>query len=112
MQRRCIYIPRSGNSCCWALPDQCVWDAPQNLQSKFALELLYSPYFRTNGMDSSYYAHFFRDSLGVADCTWKDCLDELRALKFSSCSDSDIITGIYKSLDGARPNIVANGLLV
>ncbi len=105
--RRCIYIPLEGNRCTWAFPNECVWEAPQEMQTKYALELLYGQCFRLDGPDSSFVPQLLTATLGITGCTWEIYVDELKELQGLDCEDSDIITVIYKALDALRPQIIA-----
>jgi hypothetical protein len=102
----CIYIPKDGDICLWALPGQCVWNSHQKLKSKYALRRLYEPLQSTEDTRGSYLPHFFKTTLGVTDCTWKTYVEELKALKTLDCDDFDLISGIYTALDNLRPNII------
>uniref|UniRef100_L2FL52 Ino80 chromatin remodeling complex protein n=1 Tax=Colletotrichum fructicola (strain Nara gc5) TaxID=1213859 RepID=L2FL52_COLFN len=97
--RRCIFVPRYKHHK-WALPDECVWTAPFDMRTKFALERLYQPWFRANGTNNnSTYLNLFRSMIGIEDCTWAILIDELRELKASKCDDTDHIGTIYKALN-------------
>ncbi|KFY37775.1 hypothetical protein V494_04632 [Pseudogymnoascus sp. VKM F-4513 (FW-928)] len=103
-ERKCIYIPMSSSGCTWASPNDCVWKAPQEMKTKFALQRLYE---RSDGADSSSLAHFFTSVLKITDCTWETYVCELKELKISSCDNSDTIAVIYRALDTLRPTITA-----
>ncbi|KAF0329343.1 ino80 chromatin remodeling complex protein [Colletotrichum asianum] len=108
--RRCIFVPRDELHK-WALPDECVWTAPLDMRTKFALERLYQPWFRTNGTNSnSTYLNLFRSMIGIEDCTWAILIDELKELKASKCDDTDQIGTIYKALNALcrDPSVVQN----
>ncbi|KAF4924992.1 hypothetical protein CGCVW01_v003742 [Colletotrichum viniferum] len=97
--RRCIFVPRYEHHK-WALPDECVWTAPLDMRTKFALERLYQPWFRANGTNNnSTYLNLFRSMVGIEDCTWANLIDELREFKTSKCDDTDQIGSIYKALN-------------
>ncbi|KAL3294422.1 ino80 chromatin remodeling complex protein [Colletotrichum asianum] len=108
--RRCIFVPRDELHK-WALPDECVWTAPLDMRTKFALERLYQPWFRTNGTNNnSTYLNLFRSMIGIEDCTWAILIDELKELKASKCDDTDQIGTIYKALNALcrDPSVVQN----
>jgi hypothetical protein len=104
-ERKYIYIPMSSST--WAFPNDCVWKAPQEMKTKFALQRLYEPLLSSNGADSSSLAHFFTSVLKIADCTWETYVGELKELKVSSCENSDTIATIYRALDALRPTTTA-----
>ncbi len=79
-----------------------MWDAVQDLESKFALKRLYDQGLRVDGSDITYLARFFTSAVGITDCTWEVYIDELKTLKESDCEDIDIISGIYTALDALR----------
>ncbi|KAL5345654.1 hypothetical protein ACLOAV_009408 [Pseudogymnoascus australis] len=103
-ERKYIYIPVSSSDCTWAFPNDCVWKAPQEMKTKFALQRLYE---RSDGADSSSLAHFFTSVLKITDCTWETYVCELKELKISSCENSDTVAVIYRALDTLRPTITA-----
>ncbi|KAH9237080.1 hypothetical protein K456DRAFT_1495726 [Colletotrichum gloeosporioides 23] len=108
--RRCIFVPRDELHK-WALPDECVWRAPLDMRTKFALERLYQPWFRTNGTNNnSTYLNLFRSMIGIEDCTWAILIDELKELKASKCDDTDQIGTIYKALNALcrDPSVIQN----
>ncbi|KAI1327062.1 hypothetical protein F5Y16DRAFT_421235 [Xylariaceae sp. FL0255] len=97
-----IYIP--GPELVWAAPEQCVWDAPQELSTKYVLKKLYGQCFCSHGQECPYFTKFFVETLGVrASCTWQDYVVELEELK-EECDDidTDAITGIYEAIDDVR----------
>ena len=95
----CIYIPIWENVHIWVSPDECVWNAVQEMQMKYALSLLYELLFHKDDVDSSYSTRFFTATLGIPDCTWVDYVDELKWVNVDDCDDSDMITNIYTVLD-------------
>ncbi|KAI0136379.1 ino80 chromatin remodeling complex protein [Xylariales sp. AK1849] len=105
--RKCIYIPLAGNHCTWAFPEECVWNAQQELKSKYALKCLYEPWLCIEDSSSQYLAHFFTTTLGITECTWEIYIDELKALSTSDCDNIDTISGVYAALDRLRPQIFA-----
>ncbi|KAI1125093.1 hypothetical protein F5Y10DRAFT_284521 [Nemania abortiva] len=99
-QQPCIYIPLPQSSCTWALPDSCVWDAPQEMTTKYVLKRLYNDCFCKDGAACPYFSRFFVETLGIQTfCTWQDYVEELKALKRNDCNDVDTITDIYKAIN-------------
>lgn len=76
------------------------------MQSKFTLERLYGSVLGKDATKHSSWFPLFQEVLGIKDCTLEDYTQELKVLKASGCSDSDIITGIYKALDAHRSSLV------
>ncbi|KAJ4385382.1 hypothetical protein N0V93_009809 [Gnomoniopsis smithogilvyi] len=112
-EERCIYIPvPEEKSYELARPSECVWSACQNLRTKYSLEHLYSSFSWEEIPAISHTAHFFKITLGINDCTWEDYIEELKGLKASGCSDSDVITGIYQALDNLSQSIVTVDMFV
>ncbi|KAI1487736.1 hypothetical protein F5X96DRAFT_681025 [Biscogniauxia mediterranea] len=98
-ERKCIYIPRPEACCTWAFPHECVWNAPQDMVTKFALKRLIGACFCRDGADCSHFDRFFFDTLGITECTWEVYIQELKALKASGCDNIDTITAIYKEIN-------------
>ncbi|KAI0392222.1 hypothetical protein F5Y17DRAFT_437188 [Xylariaceae sp. FL0594] len=77
-----IYIPLPGGRAQWALPNECVWDGPKKMKSKFVLKKLYGHCFCRDGPDCIHFPKFFVDTVGIsASCTWQDYIEELKAFK-------------------------------
>ncbi|KXH68846.1 hypothetical protein CSAL01_00114 [Colletotrichum salicis] len=102
--QRCIYVPVSKGSCLWALPDECVWEAPQKMESKFALQELYQPWLSANIMDGLLLTHLFTTALGIGNCTWQILAEELRKLKDVGVEDIDRVGAIYRALFKLTPS--------
>lgn len=80
------------------------------MKTKFALRLIYHPYF-LDGVDRYYLMHFFTSVLEITNCTWETYVEELKELKALGCEDSDTVTVIYKALDALRPTIITTDLV-
>ncbi|KAI0424953.1 hypothetical protein F5Y09DRAFT_118782 [Xylaria sp. FL1042] len=92
-----IYIP--GSQITWASLDECVWDAPQEMETKYVLKQLYGSCSCRRGDKCPYFTDFFVETLGIrAYCTWEDYIEELEELK-DACDDVDTIMGIYEGID-------------
>ncbi|KAI1633135.1 hypothetical protein F4809DRAFT_624584 [Biscogniauxia mediterranea] len=98
-ERKCIYIPRPEACFTWAFPHECVWNAPQDMVTKFALKRLVGACFCRDGADCSHFDRFFFDTLGITECTWEVYIEELKALKASGCDNIDTITAIYEEIN-------------
>ena len=101
-----IYVPLSENNYCWVLPEECVWNAAQELTTKYVLKLIYEAHLSEHGIDIAHSGYFFTNILRIPDCTWEVYVDELKALKESDCDDFDSINDIYTALDSLRPQII------
>ncbi|KAI1262212.1 hypothetical protein F5Y18DRAFT_398949 [Xylariaceae sp. FL1019] len=96
-----VYIPSPDPD--WTERGQCVWDAPQDLSSKFVLRRLYQQCFCKHGRKCPYFESFFVNTLAIrASCTWKDYVEELENLKGSKCDNIDTIKGIYEALNATK----------
>ncbi|KAI1297487.1 hypothetical protein F5Y03DRAFT_386916 [Xylaria venustula] len=85
------------------LPECCVWDAPQEMITKYVLKRLYKTCFCKDGPACPHFARFFVKTIGIpASCTWQDYVEELKALKQNDCIDVDAITGIYKAINSLK----------
>ncbi|KAI1118839.1 hypothetical protein F5Y14DRAFT_397902 [Nemania sp. NC0429] len=102
-QQEYICIPLPELPCTWALPDSCVWDAPQEMMTKNVLKKLYGTCFCKDGAACPHFPRFFVETLGIrASCTWQDYVEELKALKEDDCDDVDTITGIYEAINALK----------
>ncbi|KAI8635259.1 hypothetical protein F5Y19DRAFT_5509 [Xylariaceae sp. FL1651] len=97
------YIYTTSPKPAWTVPKLCVWDAPQDLTTKFVLKRLYGKCFCKHGCDCPYFSKFFISTLGIcASCSWEDYVEELEELKFDECDNIDTITGVYEAIDAIR----------
>lgn len=119
-----IFIPPV-DSDTWVSPEECVWcvelkshghfglelqttctpsltlkyrDAPQKLQTKFALKIIYKPWLSGSSSNKDQIEQLFCGTLGVSDCDVTHYIDELKSLRESNSQDSDIITRLYEAL--------------
>ncbi|KAI0200443.1 hypothetical protein F4808DRAFT_470402 [Astrocystis sublimbata] len=96
-----VYIP--GPKLIWTVPELCVWDAPQDLATKYVLKSLYGECFCKRGCECPYFPRFFMETLGIrTSCSWEDYVAELEELKDNECDNIDTITGIYEAIDALR----------
>jgi hypothetical protein len=95
--RAAILIPASrGRQATWVRPSQCLWDGPEDMQTKFPVKSLCQTYFAAAEPEAGSLEQFFRITLGLSDCSWRDLVDEVRHLKETSCTDFDRINALYK----------------
>jgi hypothetical protein len=92
----------------WSFTSRCRWDAPPDMQTKHPLGSLYSIHLRESETSKSAITQFFRDTIGVLDCTWADFIIELKTLKQIKCTDFDRIKGLYSRLDRMKTKAVAS----
>jgi hypothetical protein len=95
-----IYVPgfaeASISSATWTNPELCLWQAPQNLISKYPLEPIYRRFFADENQ-FSYVATFFSQVLKINSASWSDLTVELaerRDHQTRQCFTS--IFGAYK----------------
>ncbi|RGP70137.1 hypothetical protein FSPOR_4249 [Fusarium sporotrichioides] len=102
-----VYIPAHGSrSATWVSPDKCLWDAPEKMQTVYPLEHLYRTTFRRPKEELDILRQFFKMTLGVRDCSWKNYLDELRRLRSLGVDDFDWVNDIYNSLQSEKPTLI------
>ncbi|KAK3684086.1 hypothetical protein B0T22DRAFT_385008 [Podospora appendiculata] len=99
-QEHSIFIPGGGtDSATWALPEECVWEAPIQLRAKHSLVPLYSATFGHKfATDRSTLANFFSSTLKIRNCTWEDIVDDIRAFRNRKETDFDRIAALYTCL--------------
>lgn len=78
------------------------------MQTKHPLGSLYDIHLRESEISKSAITQFFRDTVGVLDCTWQDFIDELKQLKEINCTDFDRIKGLYGRLGRMKTKAVAS----
>ncbi|KAG6355673.1 hypothetical protein INS49_003636 [Diaporthe citri] len=104
-----IYIPPADSST-WVSPEDCVWSAAQELQTKFVLEIVYEPWLSTSPEKREDVKRLFCDTLGIFDCTVEIYVEELKSIRNSGSEDSDIITTVYEALDSLWQSSIAKEL--
>ncbi|RDK42854.1 hypothetical protein M752DRAFT_275955 [Aspergillus phoenicis ATCC 13157] len=90
----CIWIPPRT---CVKIED-CLWEAPRHMKSKYPLKSRFTEYCRQNQADAVYLRDFFQKTLKVPDVRADDLLVELTRLQSDKCSDFDQISSIYMNL--------------
>ncbi|KAL2282176.1 hypothetical protein FJTKL_11005 [Diaporthe vaccinii] len=101
-----IYIPPADSNT-WVSPENCVWSAAQELQTKFVLEITYEPWLSTSAERREDIKRLFCDTLGLSDCTMEIYVEELKSIRDSGSEDSDIITTVYEALDSLWQSRIA-----
>ncbi|KAK7921595.1 hypothetical protein PG985_009617 [Apiospora marii] len=99
-----VYVPLSPRYCSWESPSECVWKAPQKLESKYALECLYKA--DKGFANFRHLSSFFTDVLGIGNCDPTILVHELRVLKVLDSHDIDTISGIYAGLQSMKSRII------
>ncbi|KAK8094937.1 hypothetical protein PG997_001622 [Apiospora hydei] len=102
-KNKSVFIPLPENTCTWAFPWECVWEAPQQMKSKHALEYLYKQ--DRDIPKSVHITAFFNDTLSIANGTWIIFVKELRALAAAGCDDMSTVSGIFAAMDALKSNI-------
>ena len=82
------------------------------MMTKFPIKRMYQQFRSSNeqGQSRIHLTNFFVKTLGISNCTWENCVEELKALK-DECDNIDTITDIYKALDDLRPKIVTKDMV-
>ncbi|KAJ4027908.1 hypothetical protein NW752_000157 [Fusarium irregulare] len=104
-----VYIPAcKSRHATWASPDQCLWNAREDMQTAYPLAHLYRTTFNRSEEELEVLRQFFRKALDVRDCSWENYLDELRKLKALASDDFDWVNSIYESLDQERWDLMSD----
>ncbi|KAH6617397.1 hypothetical protein F5144DRAFT_520469 [Chaetomium tenue] len=89
-----IFVPGTEtNDPAWAEPQDCLWNSPIEMLTKYTLARAYTPTFTTNDDSLIRLEAFFVRTLGIPNCSWEHVVEELR----------DYTTGIvFINLDLSR----------
>ncbi len=82
----------------WCSAEDCLLEAPIDLSNKLPIDSMYQEAFGSTGMDLSSITNFFRSSLGMHLCSWRDHVHELRFLRDRHCTDIERIKAQYRRL--------------
>lgn len=102
-----IYVPGwKDEDATWTKASECILDAPGDMTHKFPIMARYKAAFSDDDVDFAMLASFFRDTMEISKCSWKDYVEEIKALKDKRSSDFDMIRQQYERLDKERGRMV------
>ncbi|KAI1377806.1 hypothetical protein F4677DRAFT_458573 [Hypoxylon crocopeplum] len=104
-EKNYICVPCGRRNCVWALPDECIWDTPRSLMSKFTLAKDIGTCRCRDGEECFHFKSFFLGTLRISKATCGTYVEELRALKISGCDDFDRINDMYEAINTLRPTM-------
>ncbi|OXV09681.1 hypothetical protein Egran_02556, partial [Elaphomyces granulatus] len=106
--RPSIFVPATGVwDAVWAVPSECLWEAPLDMESKYPLKSLYESYFNQDNGNGANLTAFFEKTLSIPNASTEHFLEELKTLKSTQCTDFDRINRIYESIDRMRKTITS-----
>jgi hypothetical protein len=109
--RPSIFVPATGaREAAWAVPRQCLWEAPPDMESRYPLKSLYKSYFNQDNGNGANLTAFFEKTLLIPNVSTEDFLVELKTLKSTKCTDFDRINRIYESIDRMRTTITSTAI--
>lgn len=74
-----IFVPETEtNDPAWAEPQDCLWNSPIEMLTKYTLARAYTPTFQTSDDSFIGLETFFVRTLGVPNCSWEHVVDEIR----------------------------------
>ncbi|KAH8698523.1 hypothetical protein BGW36DRAFT_376264 [Talaromyces proteolyticus] len=89
-----IYVPEIGSqAACWAEPDECLWEAPTHMLTKFSLKSRYE-----NVENNAYFNFLFCGILKIRNANVDDLIEELTSMQDIEDPDFDQICDIYKHI--------------
>jgi hypothetical protein len=97
-----VYIPAYyREDAFWAPIEDCLWDGPDFMMSKYPLEYLYGSVLGTPPDQMKRLRRFFQQTLSVRGASWKDMTSELESLKAGNQYDFDLddVSSIYEYLN-------------
>ncbi|KAL5362015.1 hypothetical protein BJX96DRAFT_153271 [Aspergillus floccosus] len=80
----------------WAGLEQCLWDAPPNMISKYSLKCAFEQIVEEDQLE--HLSRFFTHTLSIPDASWSDLTEELVERSQNHCVDFDQIYDMYKYL--------------
>lgn len=96
-----IFVPQfpeaAVSTATWTNSQVCLWQAPQNLISRYPLEPIYQR-FVADENQLSYISTFFTQVLEINSASWPDLIVELAEHRDSQTQDLALIFDAYKYL--------------
>ncbi|KZF20943.1 hypothetical protein L228DRAFT_223072 [Xylona heveae TC161] len=104
-----IFVPgQNGLERCWASPEECLWDAPPAMMTKYSLKHQYTPLLSKHHMNLL--PHFFQHTIGLSGASWTDLTGELEHLRDNDCQDFDHVLSLYIYLNDMVTGQLADSL--
>ncbi|KAB8254531.1 hypothetical protein BDV32DRAFT_132200 [Aspergillus pseudonomiae] len=82
----------------WAGLENCLWDAPPNMMSKYSLKYVFEQIVNESQLE--HLSRFFRHTLSIPNASWSDLTGELVEQSQNHCVDFDQIFDMYRYLSG------------
>ncbi|KAH1752035.1 hypothetical protein LV164_008598 [Aspergillus fumigatus] len=91
----------------WAGLEQCLWDAPPNMISKYSLKYVFEQVVGEGQLE--HLSQFFRHTLSIPDASWSDLTGELVERSQNHCVDFDQIFHMREFEDESLIFVTTNG---
>ncbi|GAB1207249.1 hypothetical protein APSETT445_005962 [Aspergillus pseudonomiae] len=78
----------------WAGLENCLWDAPPNMMSKYSLKYVFEQIVNESQLE--HLSRFFRHTLSIPNASWSDLTGELVERSQNHCVDFDQIFDMYR----------------
>ncbi|KAK5989789.1 hypothetical protein PT974_08050 [Cladobotryum mycophilum] len=99
-----------GSDSHWAVPSQCLWDAPSFITTKLSLRHIYEDIFLCSKNTLGILSDFFHRTICVPSLSWEDLVVDLISLRESGCRDFGRLIKIYEHLDKIRSSSIEEKL--
>ncbi|GAB1197743.1 hypothetical protein APSETT444_007046 [Aspergillus pseudonomiae] len=91
----------------WAGLENCLWDAPPNMMSKYSLKYVFEQIVNESQLE--HLSRFFRHTLSIPNASWSDLTGELVERSQNHCVDFDQIFDMREFEDESLIFVTTNG---
>lgn len=99
-----VYVPKldedDDDIAIWASPDQCLWEGPNMILTKFPLQHLYEQFVPRDKLFQL--SAFFKQALDIMPASWADVTAELAAQREEDSQEFTSILELYSYLDDIK----------
>lgn len=89
----------------WAYPQDCLWEAPADFESKHPMNSLCKENVVRSNTNAAILKQFFQNTLEICDITWSDMFLELQALRSSGQRNVSRVRDLYRQLNAVRTTL-------
>jgi hypothetical protein len=82
----------------WAKPQECLWEAPDNMMTMWPLRALYSKAMANTKVEMDGLRQFFQGTLRIPNISYTHIIEELKAISKEETVSLDTVRNLYQLL--------------